>query len=172
MGDEQGGGEKKRKTWADWANRDDNREKRNKARREKYKADAKVREQSIQRTREWQKAQRKPRVRQARPLRKPRTPRIVNVGGRELEVVTTGRIAAELGYSADTFNGWRKRGVLPPPTVEDADGHALYSWEYVAALRTALDAMAMEPWSLKLFKALAEKFWKKTAEAALVGAAK
>lgn len=145
----------------------ENKDERNRRRREKYAQDPAYREASLSRTKDWVKSTRKPRVRVPKEGAAPHrfaTPRVVQIAGAEVKVVSGGQLAAELVYSHDTIMGWRKDGLLPPSTSQDARGHHWYSQDYVAAMKLALEDMKLLPWTHSRFREAAFKRWGETDE--------
>jgi hypothetical protein len=154
MADEQKEKPDRRGYFRDWWAK--NREAVLAKRASKYRDDPEYRIAALERARIWWVDHRNPtaRVREGSMERKKRymMPRILQAGGKQIEVFSSGMFAQAIGFSNQATFEWRSTGVLPPATMTDEKGRYWYSEAYIEMVRGVLDSMASEPWNLGEFK--------------------
>ncbi len=108
-----------------------NREKFAKLRRKRYRADPERREKARKAAAEYRRARREG--------EKVRRTLLREIGGKTVEVFTSGYVSDRIKYSPQVLRGWEERGWIPA-TLFPEDKHRLYTAHQVALMKLLADA--------------------------------
>ena len=147
------------------------RDKRNAARRKRYKTDPKYRRSCIRRSKGWMKRTGRGAKAEGDGWKDVLVASASSSETKRLRVGTTVTLAVELKRGKDAIASWERSGILPEPAFRTPKGWRLYTEDQVAAVADAYKTSGMTSRSrgrncreLILFRALVSERWARLKE--------
>jgi hypothetical protein len=141
------------KTW--W---DENRERVNAKRRERYASDPEYRKKQQEHTKKWK--QRRRELNASQPRQRSRT-MTMKLEGREVEMHTIGVFSERVGKSVITLREWERQGFIPQTPFRSSRGDRLYTDDMIETVNRIVGGRATVDLRDQVAKAAILNGWKK-----------
>jgi hypothetical protein len=113
------------------------REEYSALRRQRYRADPKLRKRAREAAAQYRRERQEGRVKVTRTL-------LRTVNGKPIEVYTSGYVSDRVKYSPQVLRNWEARGWIPEPIFPN-EKHRLYTARQVALMKLLADTVRQKP---------------------------